>query len=837
MQILKTIALLALSTSCFASLHARNYQSRDYYAIQLDSSSSPNQVATLLQLEYEGPLGELPGHHTFSSPRHRSYQTDEILQDLRRRRRKRGLASEPLDSILWSQKQKLRAPWPKRIPPPTHEERHASRSTQNSPTVNPAVVKGQEIARTLDIQDPIFNDQWHLYNPIEVGHDVNVTGVWMQGVTGYNATVAIIDDGLDMYSDDLKGNYFAEGSYDFNEKTDEPKPRLSDDRHGTRCAGEVAAVRNNVCGVGVAYDSKVAGIRILSKPITDEDEAVAMNYEMQKNQIYSCSWGPPDDGKSMDAPGILIKRAMANAVQRGRGGKGTIYVFAAGNGAAAGDNCNFDGYTNSIYSITIGAIDRKGLHPYYSEKCSASLAVTYSSGSGDSIHTTDVGTNVCSTSHGGTSAAAPLAAGIFGLVLSVRPDLGWRDMQWLIVMTAVPVNEDDPDWQTTTIGRKYSHTYAYGKLDAWALVEAAKTWKLVKPQAWFKSPWMHVKHSIPQGDQGLKSSFTVSKEDLKAANLERVEQVTITMNLEHGRRGDVSVELHSPNGVISHLSTMRKNDDSDAGYQDWNFMSVAHWGEPGIGDWSILVKDTEVNEFSGTLVDWRLNLWGESIDASKQEPIPLPTEHDDDDHNVTTTVTAATTAITIPSETDTALAANPTDHIDRPINEKPSGASSSPTSEANTAPSSTTTTSASAATATSSNFLPTFGVSKSTQVWIYGAAALIIIFCIGLGTYYHVQRRKRILNSPRDDYEFAVVPDEEEGDAGVNQGLMGGKKKRRAGELYDAFAATESDDELFSESEDDLDENGNRYRDRDEGEINEKEAGDEGRQALLSSNH
>ena len=30
--------------------------------------------------------------------------------------------------------------------------------------------------------------------------------------------------------------------------------------HGTRCAGEIAAKRdNNACGVGVAYDSKIAG--------------------------------------------------------------------------------------------------------------------------------------------------------------------------------------------------------------------------------------------------------------------------------------------------------------------------------------------------------------------------------------------------------------------------------------------------------------------------------------------------------------------------------------------------------------------------------------------------
>lgn len=248
-----------------------------------------------------------------------------------------------------------------------------------------AAQRQQHVMKTLGIADPIFDKQWHLFNPVQVGHDVNVTDVWLSGVTGKNATVAIVDDGLDMYSNDLKNNYYAEGSYDFNDHRDEPRPSLSDDRHGTRCAGEIGAGKNDVCGVGVAYDSKIAGIRILSKLISDADEAIAMNYDYQHNQIYSCSWGPPDDGRSMEAPGILIKRAMLNGVQNGRDSLGSIYVFASGNGAASEDNCNFDGYTNSIYSITVGAVDRKGNHPYYSEKCSAQLVVTYSSGSGDSI--------------------------------------------------------------------------------------------------------------------------------------------------------------------------------------------------------------------------------------------------------------------------------------------------------------------------------------------------------------------------------------------------------------------------------------------------------------------
>jgi len=569
---LTTLLSLAAWTAA-SKIAPRNFDTNDYYVLELDAQTSPADVARSLGLEHEGPLGQIKRHHVFVA---RKAEHDVVKREIKeRRRRKRSLGErDVLDGVLFSNKQLLRAPWSKRIIPPRYGP---ARRLNKSPPVAEAVQKQLHVATALGIVDPIFKEQWHLFNPVQVGHDVNVTDVWLQGVTGKNTTVAIVDDGLDMYSDDLKANYYAQGSYDFNDKMDEPKPRLAEDRHGTRCAGEVSAVKNNVCGVGVAYDSKIAGLRILSKIISDADEAVAMNYDFQHNHIYSCSWGPPDDGKSMDAPGILIRRAMLNAVQNGRGGLGSIYVFASGNGAPSEDNCNFDGYTNSIYSITVGAIDREGKHPYYSEKCSAGLVVTYSSGSGDAIHTTDVGTNNCATNHGGTSAAAPLAAGIFALVLQVRPDLTWRDMQYLAMDTAVPVNVDDGSWQKTTIGKQFSHTFGYGKIDSWAIVEAAKTWKKVKPQSWFFSPWIHVNKSIPEGDKGIAVTFEVTEAMLKDVNFARIEHVTVTMNVEHTRRGDISVDLISPNNVVSHLSVTRTPDNVEAGYVDWTFMSVVHW--------------------------------------------------------------------------------------------------------------------------------------------------------------------------------------------------------------------------------------------------------------------
>lgn len=84
----------------------------------------------------------------------------------------------------------------------------------------------------------------------------------------------------------------------------------------------------------------------------------------------------------MGAPSYLIKKAVLNGINNGRGGKGSIFVFASGNGAGHGDQCNFDGYTNSIYSVTVSAVDYMGNHPYYSETCAANMITSYSSGSG-----------------------------------------------------------------------------------------------------------------------------------------------------------------------------------------------------------------------------------------------------------------------------------------------------------------------------------------------------------------------------------------------------------------------------------------------------------------------
>jgi kexin len=231
-------------------------------------------------------------------------------------------------------------------------------------------------------------------------------------------------------------------------------------------------------------------------------------------------------------------------------------------------------------------------------------------------------------------------------------------------------------------------------------------------------------------------------------------------------------------------------------------------GESGIGNWTVIVKDSHENEFNGTFIDWRLNLWGEAINAETQELHPIPNEHDDD-HETASAVVSTTSVEAGAPATATAPPEKPTDHPERPT--KPTASGSTDSTVLVTA---TKTISVPASTATETlepthtysdsflpSFFPTFGASKRTQIWIYGSLGLIVVFCAGLGSYFLVQRRRRLRNNPRDAYEFEMVGDvDDDEQQGLARKGRGKGRAKRGGELYDAFAG-ESDDELYSDDE------------------------------------
>ncbi|XP_050438034.1 neuroendocrine convertase 2 [Adelges cooleyi] len=464
--------------------------------------------------------------------------------------------------------------------------------------------------------DPLFPEQWYLRNTGQNGGkprlDLNVRAAWAQGVSGKNVTTAIMDDGVDYTHLDLKYNYNAKASYDFSSNDPYPYPRYTDDwfnSHGTRCAGEVAAARDNgVCGTGVAYDSKIAGIRMLDQPyMTDLIEANSMGHEPDLIDIYSASWGPTDDGKTVDGPRNATMRAIVRGVNEGRQGKGNIYVWASGDGGEA-DDCNCDGYAASMWTVSINSAINDGQNAHYDESCSSTLASTFSNGAKDpntGVATTDL-YGKCTKSHSGTSAAAPEAAGVFALALEANPQLTWRDVQHLTVLTSKRNSLFDRhrswsagggpqrrfQWTMNGVGLEYNHLFGFGVLDAGAMVRMAKQWRTV-PARYHCQGGSHNTHRQFTSRKDGSLTLTLNTDACRGTDthVKYLEHVQAVITLNATRRGDVELFLTSPMGTKSMILSRRPNDDDRRdGFTKWPFMTTHTWGEYPAGEWTLEVK-------------------------------------------------------------------------------------------------------------------------------------------------------------------------------------------------------------------------------------------------------
>ncbi|CAB3387799.1 Hypothetical predicted protein [Cloeon dipterum] len=459
------------------------------------------------------------------------------------------------------------------------------------------------------------------------GLDMNVQPAWQDGVTGKGVVVSILDDGIETTHPDLNRNYDPQASYDVNNHDDDPMPRydvLDSNRHGTRCAGEVAAVANNsLCSVGIAYGASVGGVRMLDGDVTDAVEARSLSLNPQHIDIYSASWGPDDDGKTVDGPGELARRAFIEGVAKGRSGKGSIFVWASGNGGRDHDNCNCDGYTNSIWTLSISSATENGMVPWYSEACSSTLATTYSSGLANErqIVTTDLH-HQCTTSHTGTSASAPLAAGICALALEANRRLTWRDMQHIVVRTARSENLHSADWRTNAVGRNVSHSFGYGLMDAAAMVKLARKWVTVPEQQRCEIIAKNAEKLIP-----AKSQVNIKLRVRECPGVNFLEHVQAKITLTASRRGDLQIHLTSPGGTRSTLLDRRRLDVSRAGFNRWPFMTVHSWGETPVGIWQLEIHNEGRYLGRAVLREWSLVLHGttEPPDASSRKKTPLPT--------------------------------------------------------------------------------------------------------------------------------------------------------------------------------------------------------------------
>ena len=238
-----------------------------------------------------------------------------------------------------------------------------------------------------------------------------------------------------------------------------------------------------------------------------------------------------------------------------------------------------------------------------------------------------------------TSAAAPQVSGVVALMLSINPNLGWRDIREILQVTSKKIDPEyvsrsgrdnqvrldtvpgatsispilngntnpalvdgnntariDYGWVKNAAGFKYSNWYGWGLINAKAAVDMAKSYSAYKPTKLNVPPFSIVINNAPveYGKVRLISSFTNNTSD-------RVDQIQFLLNASQASpnpicMGSVGLYVKSPSGTISILQTpynifystqyQHNGGQIDSNY-DFSLASYAFYGEQARGTWEV----------------------------------------------------------------------------------------------------------------------------------------------------------------------------------------------------------------------------------------------------------
>lgn len=492
--------------------------------------------------------------------------------------------------------------------------------------------------------DPLFSYQWHIYNYGQFngtsGIDANIIPVWTSGNKGEGIRLAVVDSGMDINHEDLIDNVVSGASYNY--LTSGTDPSADNANHGTAIGGIISARDFNGKGIrGVAPRSSIFAYNLLQSPTSTNigDAMTRGTFDISNN-----SWGAPDNrGLFNDSFADSIwKAAIQSGINDQRSNKGAIYIWAIGNGGSTVDNGNYDGQGNYYGVMAVGALGDDGKKASYSENGANLLIVAPSQGNSDVAITTidnsaSNGYNSSSSStslnysdinytntFNGTSAAAPVVAGVVALILKGNSSLTWRDIRLILAETARQVDTSDSGWFTgaakiSTGNYKFNHKYGFGLVDASAAVNLAKNWSSVGGSTsmltsanFSTSP----SSTIPDNNStGISSTITVSSG--AGVGMSKIEFVEINLSSNHSYVGDLDIRLTSPAGTTSILAEKHLCYDASQSQincstlpsNTWRFGSVAHLGETPTGDWKLTIKDLSNND-TGTFSSWNIKFYG-----------------------------------------------------------------------------------------------------------------------------------------------------------------------------------------------------------------------------------
>ncbi|MGL5060618.1 MAG: S8 family serine peptidase, partial [Microcoleus sp.] len=374
-------------------------------------------------------------------------------------------------------------------------------------------------------RDPLYPKQWYLNhkggNQLAANSHIFAEQAWdiTRGVR--SIIIAIADDSVDITHPDFQGQSKIVAPIDLKDGDFSPMPVEDTDNHGTSCAGVALAEENGTGIAGVASGCALMPIRTTGF-LDDDSIEKLFNWAIDKGAaVISCSWGPSAIYYPLS---LRQSAAITKAATQGRGGRGCVIVFAAGNAnRPVNGTINEKGWSANIVSGQTKWLSGFAVHPdviAVSASTSLNKKAAYSNwGSSISVcapsnnappgtwlpETGPIATGPDVTQYleglgvftddrvgdagydaadytdnfGGTSSATPLVAGVAALVLSANPRLTAREVRGILEQTADKIVDSDPDPQfgnrlgTYDASNQRSDWFGYGKVNAFKAIQAA----------------------------------------------------------------------------------------------------------------------------------------------------------------------------------------------------------------------------------------------------------------------------------------------------------------------------------------------------------------------------
>ena len=446
---------------------------------------------------------------------------------------------------------------------------------------------------------------WFLLGSTSGG--AGMLGAWDLAL-GRGVRIGLLDSGVNaLHSDFLPGIEQAATG------TGQPT-----DPHGTRVAGIIAGrIDNAIGGMGGATGATLVADRLdLSRLPGPSTVAAALDRQADLDvSNNSWGWSRAFADNFAQADFHAVAEALRDGAETGRGGLGTIWVFAGGNGRMTkwgenhGDDSNFHNLTNSRYTIAVGASDPTGGIAVFSSPGTNLLLVAPGQGLA-TVDGLDPGA-AGRTWATGTSFSAPLVSATVAMMLEVAPHLGWRDVQDILAITARPIagagGVANGAGAVNGGGLVFSRDAGFGLLDAEAAVRLARHHSGGGTSA--SELALTVAHDPDATVQaGIETRLSFAVAPAGAGMV--AEWAELRLSLTDSALRSLAIELVSPSGTRSVIAPNLSIVGSATGL-DFTFSSAAIRGEDAAGTWVLILR--QPGGSGGPVIrDAQLHLYGEA---------------------------------------------------------------------------------------------------------------------------------------------------------------------------------------------------------------------------------